>query len=68
MLDMLLAGQRSREQEAACLVGLLIDPEDGGSMFFRNFGKLLQDYKPSHATIQYALLDLQVMYAVPICD
>jgi hypothetical protein len=26
------------------LIGLVIDPEEGGNTFFRNIGKLLSDY------------------------
>jgi hypothetical protein len=33
---------------AACLFGLLLDPEDGGSKFLRNVGKLQPDYTASH--------------------
>jgi hypothetical protein len=29
----------SRVFPACCLIGLLLDPEDGGSMFLRNIGK-----------------------------
>jgi hypothetical protein len=33
---------------ASWLLGLLLDPEDGGSTFLRNVGKLLPDYITSH--------------------
>jgi hypothetical protein len=31
----------SRPVELVCLLSLLLDPEDGGSTFLRNVGKLL---------------------------
>jgi hypothetical protein len=34
----------------ASLLGLLFDPEDGGSIFFRNAGKLLPDYTTSEGS------------------
>jgi hypothetical protein len=39
---------------AGCLLGLLCDPEDGGSMFLPNVSKLLTDYTASHLTRQYS--------------
>jgi hypothetical protein len=37
------------------LLGLLFDPEDGDSMFFRNVGKLMPDYTASYPRGLYSL-------------
>jgi hypothetical protein len=39
-----------KEQVELSLIflSILFDPEDGGSMIIRNFGKLLPDYATSH--------------------
>jgi hypothetical protein len=39
---------QSRILIVSCLLGLLLGPEDGGSMLFRNDGKLAPDYKALH--------------------
>jgi hypothetical protein len=42
---------------ACCLLALLFDPEDGGSMFFQNIGKLLAAYIATHPrSILYTVL------------
>jgi hypothetical protein len=33
---------------AACLLGLLSNPEGGGNMFHQNVGELVSDYMASH--------------------
>jgi hypothetical protein len=35
---------KSVSHTSACFLGSLFDPEDGGSMFLPNVGKLLRDY------------------------
>jgi hypothetical protein len=42
---------------SGCLLGLLYNPEDGGSAFFKNFGKLLQGYSVT--------LQKMVLFIVP---
>jgi hypothetical protein len=39
---------------AACLLSLLFDLEDRGSMFFRNACKILPDYTASHPRKEYS--------------
>jgi hypothetical protein len=34
----------------ASLLGLLLDPEDGGSTFLRSVGEFIRAYKASHPT------------------
>jgi hypothetical protein len=34
----------------AFLIGLLIDPEDGSTRFFRNIDELILEYMESHST------------------
>jgi hypothetical protein len=38
----------SKNRSAACLLGLVFDLEDRGSMFFRNVRKILLDYTNNH--------------------
>jgi hypothetical protein len=38
-----------------CVLGLVVDPEDGGSSFHRNIGKLLPEYVAAHPTTLYSL-------------
>jgi hypothetical protein len=38
---------------ACCLLSLLFDPENGGSMFFQNVGKHLPDYTESYPRREY---------------
>jgi hypothetical protein len=42
-----------RTSGMSCLLGLLFHPEDEGSMFLHNHGKLLPDYTESPSSPQY---------------
>jgi hypothetical protein len=55
-----LQGLRLSGQPASILRlhGLFFDPEDGGNMFLRNFGKLRTDYIELNSTILTILLFL----------
>jgi hypothetical protein len=39
---------RNQQAVGGCMLGLLFDPEDGGSMFLRKVGERVPDYKSSH--------------------
>jgi hypothetical protein len=41
---------------ACYLLGLLFDPEDGGSVFLQNVSELIPDYTVSHPRTQYSAL------------
>jgi hypothetical protein len=52
--------------EAACLVGFLFNPEDGGSMFLQHVTKHLQDYSVTSqdSTLFILLLITTEMHAL----
>jgi hypothetical protein len=41
----------SGELSTACFLGLLVSPEDGGSLLFRNFPTILPEYMESQPRI-----------------
>jgi hypothetical protein len=55
-----------KSYRACCLLGLLFDPEAGGSMFLRNVRKLLPDYTASYPRRQstYSLLFLLALSCI----
>jgi hypothetical protein len=56
--------QQESSSKQFCLLGLLLDAEDGKSRFLRNVVKFLQDYKISHASIGTYTRRPCVCYAV----
>jgi hypothetical protein len=44
----------SSQYSACCLLGILLNPENGGRIFLRNVSKLLSDYKASYCNRRYS--------------
>jgi hypothetical protein len=51
---------------ATYLPGFLFSPEDGGSMFLQNIGKLLPDYMALHPRRQYSLCEKMLIIIIII--